>query len=525
MTTPEPGADPNAPDDGHTPPDHEAEPLVAVRGLKTYYDDGSLLNRDAPVRAVDGVSLDIYKGETVGLVGESGSGKTTLGETILGLASATEGVVRADGQDLTALSRSDRRRWQRNASMVFQDPEESLNERMTVGEIVREPLDAHDWPRLTAAVDGADAATVTVTGDADPVPADERPDLRVNLDGGPTVSVRDRLPLDAAALTVERTDDRVTVSLEQHPAQLREARVRGLLDRVGLQAEHFYRYPHQFSGGQRQRVGIARALALEPEFVVLDEPVSALDVSVQARIINLLDELQRDLGLTYLFIAHDLSVVRHIADRVAVMYLGTIVESGPTEAVFTDPHHPYTVSLLSAIPGSGSPWDGERVTVRGTPPSPRDPPTGCPFATRCPAKIRPDEYDLAEDVWRALDALRVVLRTRARAETSALDRMRAIAGLPVDADSLAATRRELFGDYELPSDVGVVVDQAFAAAQAGEDRRGARLLRETFGSRCDEEHPEPRDGARTNRCLRRESAFEAAQPVVERREREESTTD
>jgi peptide/nickel transport system ATP-binding protein len=519
VTTREPGGGREAPEEAaaRRDVDRDDDPLVSVRGLRTYYDDGGLVGTNPPVRAVDGVSLDIHEGETVGLVGESGSGKTTLGETVLGLSSATEGVVEAEGRDLTELSRGERRQWQREASMVFQDPEESLNERMTVGEIVREPLDAHDWPRLTAAVDGAPNATLA--GDVTATEGDDRPDVRVRLDGEPTASVRDQLPLTGDDLVVEGSRDRVTVRVEKAAAAIREDRVRALLERVGLRDEHFYRYPHQFSGGQRQRVGIARALALEPTFVVLDEPVSALDVSVQARIINLLDELQRDLGLTYLFIAHDLSVVRHIADRVAVMYLGTVVESGPTEAVFADPQHPYTVSLLSAIPGSGSPWDGERVTLRGTPPSPRDPPAGCPFATRCPAKIRPDGYDLPEAVWRALDALRVVLRTRARAETSALDRVRSVVGLPVDADSLATTREELFGDHDLPPEVGAVVDRAFAAAQAGEDRRGARLLAEEFGSRCDESHPEPRDGPRTNRCLRREPQYEDARTVVERRER------
>jgi peptide/nickel transport system ATP-binding protein len=493
-----------------------AEPYVSIRDLKTYYDDSGLINASPPVRAVDGVSLDIHRGETVGLVGESGSGKTTLGRTILGLETAKSGTVEAEGRDVTDLSKAERRQWQQNAAIVFQDPEESLNERMTVGEIVREPLDVHDWPTLTAAVQGE----ASVAGDA--VPADgSTPDLRIDATREPpTVTVRDRLPLDRDDVTVERNGATVRVRVTKGAGEVRRDRVSGLLDRVGLTEQHYYRYPHQFSGGQRQRIGIARALALEPEFVVLDEPVSALDVSVQARIINLLEDLQDELGLTYLFIAHDLSVVRHIADRVAVMYLGNVVESGPTREVFADPAHPYTVSLLSAIPGSGSPWDGERVTLRGTPPSPRDPPDGCPFATRCPAKIRPDDPELPESTWRALDTLYVVCRTRARAETSATDRVRRLLGREVDPEALSDVEADLLGDATLPPDARSVVEEAVAAARRGEDRAAAERLREAFGSRCDEEHPEPRGGPRTNRCLRREPEYEDALATIEGRQRD-----
>ncbi|MFD1568054.1 ABC transporter ATP-binding protein, partial [Halolamina litorea] len=298
------------------------ETLLSVRDLRTYYESGDLVGGQ-PVKAVDGVSFDVKKGETLGVVGESGCGKTTLGRTLVRLEAATDGEVRVGDDDVTTLSGEDLQAWRRNAQVVFQDPESSLNDRMTIGEIVREPLDVHDWGT---------------------------------------------------------------------PAQ-RRARVRDLLQKVGLQEEHYYRYPHQFSGGQRQRIGIARALALEPEFVVLDEPVSALDVSVQAQILNLLMDLQDDLGLTYLFIAHDLSVVRHICDRVAVMYLGNVMELGPTEQLFEDPANPYTRALLSAVPEPDPTVESERMTLRGTPPSPRDPPEGCAFSTRCPVKIRPDGFD------------------------------------------------------------------------------------------------------------------------------------
>ena len=253
--------------------------LVSVRNLRKHYGADSFLSDDS-VKAVDGVSFDIHRGETLGLVGESGCGKTTLGRTLVRLETPTSGEIQFDDTDITTLSGSDLKQWRRNAQMVFQDPDSSLNERMTVGELIRDPLDVHDWKTKAE----------------------------------------------------------------------RDERVRELLEKVGLSENHYFRYPHQFSGGQRQRIGIARALALEPEFLVLDEPVSALDVSVQAKILNLLRDLQSDLDLTYLLIAHDLSVVRHLADRVAVMYLGHIMELGETERLFENPANPYTHSLLSAIP-------------------------------------------------------------------------------------------------------------------------------------------------------------------------------
>ncbi len=499
-------------------------PVISVEELKTYYEDGGFIRSSPPVKAVDGVSLDIHEGETVGLVGESGCGKTTLGRTILGLNSATDGTVTAAGTDVTELSGRERRRWQRRVGMVFQDPQESLNDRMTVGEIIREPLKTHDWPFLPVAVEGADAE---VKGsDVTPAGPERAADITVRLrGGGAEVDVREGLPLTAEDLNVgvsrgETTT--VSVAVERPKSELRRERAFELLERVGLTEEHFYRYPHQFSGGQRQRVGIARALALEPDFVVLDEPVSALDVSVQARIINLLEDLQDELGLTYLFIAHDLSVVRHIADRVAVMYLGNIVELGPTEEVYAEPAHPYTISLLSAIPGSGSPWEGGRVTLRGTPPSPRDPPAGCPFATRCPAKIRPEEYDLPERTWRALDELRVVFRTRARAERSATAALRSLVGLDAAGESLTETVEELLAEHDLPPGAESVVEEAIDRARAGDDAAAARQLREAFGSRCDEEHPDGYDEGpgRTSACLRHEPEYERVAEVIAAREDE-----
>lgn len=417
-----------------------AEALVEVDGLKTYYDTGGLLGSN-PVKAVDDVSFTIERGETVGLVGESGCGKTTLGRTLTRLEEATDGAVRYDGTDITTLSGSALKQWRRDVQMVFQDPDSSLNNRMTVGEIVREPLDVHDWK-----------------------------------------SQRER-----------------------------RGRVRELLETVGLAEEHYYRYPHQFSGGQRQRIGIARALALEPDFIVLDEPVSALDASVQAKILNLLEDLQDEFGLTYLFIAHDLSVVRHICDRVAVMYLGHIMEFGETEDLFENPANPYTHSLLSAIPEPDPTVEDERITLRGTPPSPRNPPAGCPFSTRCPMKIRPDRYqELDEEAWMGVEALREILRERHRAERSLTERAREVLGMETrfaDVDELIT---ELFGDLDLPPQAQTAIDEASTYVENGNEQRAREHLAEEFGSVCDDEPPEAHtvsEDGRTSRCHRHRDSY------------------
>lgn len=292
------------------------QPLLRVVELKKHFDSSrSFGARSHVVRAVDGVSLEISAGQTVGLVGESGSGKSTVGRLILRLLDPTDGHIYFDGVDITRLSRSEMRPYRRDMQIVMQDPYASLNPRMKTEDIISEPL--RNYSHFT------------------------------------------------------RSE--------------RRERVVDLLEKVGLSADHAGRYPHEFSGGQRQRIGIARALSLEPKLIVLDEPVSALDVSVQAQIINLLQDLQAELGLAYLLIAHDLSVVKHVCDRVAVMYLGRIVEFGDQSEIYTSPTHPYTQALLSAVPVSNPSMRGtrNRIVLQGDPPSPSAMIEGCHFRSRC----------------------------------------------------------------------------------------------------------------------------------------------
>ena len=286
--------------------------LLKVENLVKYFKTNA-----GKVKAVDGVSFEVYAGETLALVGESGCGKSTLGRLILRLIEPTAGQVLFDGEDLCTLNREAMRQKRRDMQLVFQDPYASLNPFFTVGEIIAEGLELH---KLCA------------------------------------------------------------------NAKERRERVYELLNMVGLSKEHANRFPHEFSGGQRQRVGIAQALALNPEFIVCDEPISALDVSIQAQVVNMLMKFQRELGLTYLFIAHDLSMVRHIADETAVMYLGTMVEYGPTEEVYGHPAHPYTQGLLSAVPVADPDYEKthHRIPMEGEVPSPIDPKPGCRFCGRCP---------------------------------------------------------------------------------------------------------------------------------------------
>ena len=306
-------------------------PLVEVRGLKLYFQVAAGFMKTAMLKAVDDVSFTIGRGETLGLVGESGCGKTTVGRALLHLYKPTAGEVIFDGRKVDKSTMSE---FRRRAQMVFQDPYSSLNPRMTVGDIVAEPIDVHKLCKTK---------------------------------------------------------------------QERNERVRELLSTVGLSSEQATRYAHEVSGGQRQRIGIARALASNPEFIVCDEPVSALDVSIQAQVVNMLEDLQHQMGLSYLFIAHDLSVVKHISDRIAVMYLGHIVEMAEANELHRHPAHPYTISLLSAvpIPDPNRARESQRIVLEGDVPSPMRMPSGCPFRTRCSratakcAECRPELREIA----------------------------------------------------------------------------------------------------------------------------------
>jgi oligopeptide transport system ATP-binding protein len=295
------------------------EPIIQVNGLVKHFpiSRGIVFKKQiGAVKAVDGVSFELRKGETLGIVGESGCGKSTLAKLLMRLEKPTAGTATFEGRDIFKLGGGELRRLRRRVQMVMQDPYTSLNPRMTVGDIIGEPFEIHP---------------------------------------------------------------------EAAPRGDRRRRIRELLDYVGLNPEHINRYPHQFSGGQRQRIGIARALALRPEIIICDEPVSALDVSIQAQVVNLLENLQNELGLSYIFIAHDLSVVRHIADRVAVMYLGKIVEIGTEDQIYAHTTHPYTQALLSAVPVPDPQARAHRDVIRlaGDVPSPANPPSGCRFRTRC----------------------------------------------------------------------------------------------------------------------------------------------
>jgi len=307
--------------------------LYSVKNVKKHYPvKGGMLQRvKSHVKAVDGITLDIYKGETLGVVGESGCGKSTLGRTILGLESLTEGELVFNGNNISNHTSRQLKPFKKEMQMIFQDPYASLNPKQRIGDALEEALIIH-----------------------------------TNLS-----------------------------------APERREKVIKLLNEVGLKEEHYDRYPHEFSGGQRQRIGIARAISINPSFIVCDEPVSALDVSVQAQVIKLLKDLQEKHGLTYLFVSHDLGVVRHLCNRVLVMYLGQMVELAPVDKLYENPTHPYTEALLSAIPRPAVGVKRERVRLTGDLPSPSNPPAGCPFHTRCP--IAKDHCTTEKPAWRQID--------------------------------------------------------------------------------------------------------------------------
>lgn len=301
-------------------------PLLDIQGLKKYFPVKNAfgMSRNSQVKAVDDVSFQLFKGETLGLVGESGCGKSTTGRAVLRLTEPTEGKILYQDQDILKISRKELRNVRQEMQMVFQDPYSSLNPRKRIGQTLKEPLVIH--------------------------------------------SIGNK---------------------KEHTERVME-----MLDKVGMRIDHFYRYPHEFSGGQRQRIGLARALIADPSILILDEPVSALDVSIQSQIINLLQQLQEDFDLSYLFIGHDISVVRHISDRIGVMYLGKIMEEAPTDTLFSEPLHPYTQALLSAVPVANPKMKRDRIVLKGEIPSPLNPPSGCIFHTRCPYAMPVCEKDI-----------------------------------------------------------------------------------------------------------------------------------
>jgi len=407
------------------------EPLLSVRDLTKHYPitEGVLSREVGRVRAVDGISFDIARGETLGLVGESGCGKSTAATTIVGLEEPTDGQVIFNGEsretvrdppdsphpnDVTAFDDAERKRFRRQVQMIFQDPSSSLDPRMTVGESVAEPLRIH--------------------------------------------GLSDR---DARHRVVEN-----------------------LLERVGLAAADYHRFPHEFSGGQKQRISLARALVTNPELIIADEPVSALDVSVQAEILGLINDIQAEFGLSVLFISHDMGVVREVSDRVAVMYLGEIVEVGPTEAVFSDPQHPYTEALLSSIPEPDPRAERKHIELTGTVPDPVNPPSGCRFHTRCHKVLQPDDIELDQVVWRAL----ITLRYQTANRELDLDQIRESVG----EDGIKTRIRT---DFDIPdqlSDPGAERDLERALDAIVEDdlASATEVMNSSFVTPCEETHPE-----------------------------------
>ncbi|WP_459890087.1 ABC transporter ATP-binding protein [Halostagnicola bangensis] len=545
--------------------DTESGPLVSVDELEKYFwENDSILDQllgaePVPVRAVDGVSFDIYPGETLGLVGESGCGKSTTGETLLQLQEPTGGTVEFDGKDLLELTGEEETAFRREAQVVFQDPFSSLDPRMTIGQIVTQPLGIHDWPetdpdvettaelrtdgisrdivsvtvdddidKLVSPVDGVSTVHVTVRasgeGDGDGTDTNaangdddgESTSRRVDTARGVVAEVEENLTLE-----VSRGDGiEVHVSIERSTDQLRTDHAHRLLERVGLSVDQLDRYPHEFSGGQRQRIGIARALALGPEFLVLDEPTSALDVSVQAQVLNLLDDLQDEFDLTYLLISHDLSVIRHVCDRVAVMYLGEIVEIGPVEEIFSDPKHPYTQALLESVPrASTEERNRDRETISGDVPSPRDPPSGCRFRTRCPEVIPPADFEHEQELFRELMTLRQRVEERDITLESVGDEPEFEVGESDDSDedtrTFVRTVKDRLFDHELPMRHDEIVEDALLEVAETNWDEAADILLEEYESVCERENPGLGDDAHPVACHLYGEAAERNADVLE----------
>jgi peptide/nickel transport system ATP-binding protein len=433
------------------------EPILQVRGLKKHYPiRKGLLNRQVgAAKAVDGISFDIHRGETVGLVGESGCGKSTAATSIVRLEDPTDGEVifngggrggrtrDADGHhpnDVTRFDKKQLKAFRRDVQMVFQDPSSSFDPRMTVGGSVAEMLLVHGMT-------------------------------------------------------------------DKHR---RRAIVEDLLERVGLSANDYDRYPHEFSGGQKQRIALARALVLNPELVVADEPVSALDVSIKAEILRLIEDLQEEFGLSLLFISHDMSVIRAVCDRVAVMYLGEIVELGRTEEVFSNPQHPYTEALLSSIPEPDPRAERKHIELTGTVPDPVNPPAGCRFHTRCHKVIQPEGVDIEQDVWRAL----ITLRYQTAGRELDLEQIRE----SVDSDEEIGSR--IRDDFDIPEQLSDPelerdLERALDAVVSEDVASAVEIMNSSFATPCEETHPEytEHDDGHISACILHDDPVEAEVPA------------
>jgi peptide/nickel transport system ATP-binding protein len=419
------------------------ETLLSVRNLKKHYPitEGILSKEVGRVRAVDGISFDIARGETLGLVGESGCGKSTAASSIIQLEEPTEGEVIFNSEkydpvtdasadphpnDVTEFEDEQLKEFRRQAQMIYQDPSSSFDPRMSIGESVAEPLRVHGL------------------------------------------------------------DDK----------EQRRAIVKDLLEQVGLSADDYHRYPHEFSGGQKQRVGLARALVLNPELLIADEPVSALDVSVQAEVLSLMNDIKEEFGLSMLLISHDLGVVREVCDRVAVMYLGEIVELGPTEQLFENPQHPYTQALLSSIPVPDPRKRGMGMELSGDVPSPSNPPSGCRFHTRCPKIIQPEGYDFEQEHWRAVMDLRNRVGNREIDVDAVREYVVAEHDGDIDEDEVATERLDavIREEFDVPeqlsdSDAEAVLAEALEYVTEGDFERADDLLSTEFETVCESQKP------------------------------------
>ncbi|PSQ04064.1 ABC transporter ATP-binding protein [Halobacteriales archaeon QS_6_71_20] len=434
----------------------DREPLVEIEGLRKHFDQSqgiidTVLGREPqPVRAVDGVSLDIYRGDTVGIAGESGCGKTTLGKLLVKLYEATEGSIRFDGRDITELTREDEREFRKRVQMIFQDPFESLNPRMTVYDTVSEPLKINDM------VGGYDE---------------------------------------------------------------RRARVKQVLEDVGLGPAEVYldAFPDELSGGERQRVAVARALVVDPDFVVCDEPVSMLDVSIRAGVLNLMKDLQAEYDLTYLFISHDLSLIRYMCDRAGIMYLGDLVEQGPTDDVIDDPKHPYTEALFDAVPDVELGAERRRANATGEVPSPRNPPSGCRYHPRCAHIIPPDGWTGSQEAFRRAYQFKLRLRRgeldaeAAREEAGEPAEALVEQGLTLDVPEEYRSEAEIesgghrvdVGSLDLPGDARRALTEAAEAVLGGEPDAAVDAVDDVVTTRCETEAPEPLpSGTRKVACHR-----------------------